>query len=219
VFWANTNQDQLIRVVINGSTTPTTFAQGQSASSFTVTSTSLVTTTTDYHIVFYGLATAILDKTFGPVNAPFDIAARGDDVFWTESSSRKIWRGTQAVPANVLLSSAEDGPESIAVTSDAVYWTNYDEPGKSAVRRFTDADGAVDVVAPETAPISVVADGDVVYWLTGDGRLRRRLTSGVVETVASGFKTALDNRSPKKIAFTTTSVVWIGDGNILSAPK
>src|SRR5262249_1047909 len=60
---------------------------------------------------------------------PFDITARGDDIFWTESDAQSIWRGKVTNVATDNLSANEPGCESISAGPTVLYWAGFDPAG------------------------------------------------------------------------------------------
>jgi hypothetical protein len=71
--------------------------------------------------------------------------------------------------------SAQAGISSMAVDDRHLYWS----VSGTAVRRAPASGGAPsDIASGQVVPSSVVTDGAFVYWVTYDGALRARATSG-----------------------------------------
>jgi len=153
------------------------------------------------------------------VTDPYDVAISGGTIYWTESSGR-VGKGAFGTSTNVEVSNAEPGCESIAANAAGAVWTR---PNDGLVRFFaapTSVTGTL--TANEVSPSSIAGDGTDVYWLTGDGKVRRKTIGQELPpaTLASGFSSAWAGKRIRAIALTAQYVVWITtDGRVLRTDK
>jgi hypothetical protein len=147
-----------------------------------------------------------------------DVAVAGTDVYWTQSSAAQVTKGASGVLLNTPIATGETGCESIAANSAGAYWTR---PTDGLVRT-TSSNGNGTLTSGEVAPSSIVADETDVYWLTGDGKLRRKTLGQELPpaTLAKGFASAFAGKRVHAIALTNKYVVWITtDGRLLRVAK
>lgn len=152
---------------------------------------------------------------------PFDVAVAGASIYWTESSGARIGMGTIGGVANQDLALGEMGCESIAANAAGVYWTRPDDGLVRMISTMTGA-GATTLAAKELAPMSVTVDDMDVYWLTGDGLLRRKTLGQELPpaTLAKGFSSTFIDKRVRAIALTSQYVVWITtDGRVLRTDR
>lgn len=150
---------------------------------------------------------------------PYDVTLSGATVYWTESSGR-VGQGTLGGSTNAEVATGETGCESIAANAAGLYWTR---PKDGLVRMTVLTTAATGTLtANETSPSSIAVDDSDVYWLTGDGRLRRKRIGQELPpaTLASGFPSVFAGTHVRAIALTSKYIVWLTtDGRILRTDK
>ena len=148
----------------------------------------------------------------------FDVAVGGTTVYWTAPG--QISRGAIGATTDQVFAGGETGCESIAANAAGAYWTR---PSDGLVRTQGSASlKAISLTTMEVSPSSIAVDDTDVYWLTGDGRLRRKTLGQELPpaTLATGFKSAFAGTHVKAIALTTSYVVWLTtDGRVLRIAK
>jgi hypothetical protein len=167
------------------------------------------------HYDFALSATAALSG----LSDPYDVALGGGTIYWTESTGR-VAAGAFGASTNTEVSNAEPGCESIAGNAAGAVWTR---PSDGLVRFYAVATASTGTLtAGESSPSSIAGDLTDVYWLTGDGKVRRKTIGQELPpaTVASGFPSAWAGKHVRAIAVTSKYVVWITtDGRVLRADK
>lgn len=156
---------------------------------------------------------------FGPYGSPFDVAANGADVYFTESSTGRIMHVLhQASPTNpVLFLQGETDCRNLVSWPQGLAWTLYSQ-GKVRIR---ESSGLISEVAGEDHPYGLAADASGVYWLTPNGRLRR-WSGGTTTTIAEGFGTEADQQvAPYRhaVALTQSYVVWLTQSEVRRIAK
>jgi hypothetical protein len=164
------------------------------------------------------------DLGFTPVGSisgvgdAYDIALAPGTMYWTDATG-----GVTTAPfggSATKVSSVEPGCESIAANPAGAFWTR---PKDGLVRFYSTATSTTGTLtAGESSPSSIESDIDDVYWLTGDGKVRRKRLGQELPpaTVASGFASAWAGKHVRAIAITSKYVVWITtDGRVLRTDK
>ena len=225
LFWADTGAGKLVRRALTGGPiTTATPTPGKSPRAIAATADRLVVAAVGGasvgEIQQYDFAFSPGPSVAGVAN-PFDVALAGASIYWTESSGSRIGMGTIGGATNQELTLGEPGCESIAANAAGVYWTRPDDGLVRMISTMTGA-GATTLAAMELAPMSVTVDDTDVYWLTGDGLLRRKTLGQELPpaTLAKGFSSTFIDKRVRAIALTSQYVVWITtDGRVLRTTK
>ena len=166
----------------------------------------------------FGLSAALVVSGLA---SPFDVAVAGTAIYWTESSSGRIGRGTIDVANSTRCRRRRDGlrvnrrQRRGGLLDAAERWSRAHAVATGSVTGMSLAE-------KETSPSSIAADDTDVYWLTGDGKLRRKTIGQELPpaTLASGFKAAFAGTHVRAIALTSKYVVWLTtDGRVLRIAK
>jgi hypothetical protein len=225
VFWADTILGELSSRPGAGGATPIT-----------------VSTPTTHHVALAAAVDGIVLLSAGPpglmgglqqwavslatsqpaigLSNPHDVTVAGTAIYWTESA--QVSKGAIGASTSSVVASGETGCESIAANAAGAYWTR---PNEGLVRSSVPVGGTVgasSLAEKEVLPSSIAADDTDVYWLTGDGRLRRKTIGQELPpaTLAKGFASAFAGTHVKAIALTSMYVVWITtDGRVLRVAK
>lgn len=185
----------------------------------TVSSTSVVAIQTgaaQNEVREYDVSTINAGNGYAAYGTLADVSAGGGRIYWTESSTGKVYRATVgSFPSIASFASTETGCGSIAADTVGAYWAT---PG--GVRFVRHADSIPKPLATDTNATSLVAENGVVYWLTkGASGSLRRLDVDAAETPPETLATnLLVNFGPEvqAIALTPAYVVWItSDGRVL----
>lgn len=148
-----------------------------------------------------------------------DVAVSAAAVYWTETGGHVSTTNFGGV-IGINLVSDEPGCEFIAANLSGAVWTR---PNAGLVRFFAAPTATVGTLAAlEKAPSSISGDGTDIYWLTGDGKVRRKTIGQELPpaTVASGFPSAWAGTHVHALAVTSKYVVWITtDGRVLRTDK
>ena len=165
------------------------------------------------------------DGNFGSTGAitsasnPFDVAAVGVAIWWTAPGTQQVGRGSLVGP-QALPFEGETDCQFIVADKSGAYWTR---PSAGLVRAFVPQTSALlTLAAMETAPSSLAVDDSGLYWLTGDGKLRRKRLDQELPpaTLDQGFKSAFAGTHIRAIALTSSYVVWLTtDGSVLRMSK
>ena len=225
VFWGDTGAAMLNRrALVDGSLTTTTLAPGKNPRAMAASADRLVVTIplgpSGGEMQQYAFDFTAGAPVVGLAN-PFDVAVAGASIYWTESSGARIGIGAIGNATNQQLAMSETGCESIAANAAGVYWTRPDD-GLVRTATLDGAAGATTLAAKELAPMSVTADETDVYWLTGDGLLRRKTLRQELPpaTLAKGFSSTFIDKRVRAIALTSKYVVWITtDGRVLRTDR
>jgi hypothetical protein len=168
----------------------------------------------------------------GSVNPPFDleksqstptaVTADGTQVYWGAGGTGQVFAALLADPTQITgLGSGTTAPLSFHADSTNLYWAMPGTTGQaSGAVMFSSLDGTGGqkvVASGQERPFGLAIDSSHVYWITGDGSVRRAskaAAGATAQTVVSG------ENSPVSIAIDTTSVYWItGDGQVRGALK
>ncbi len=166
----------------------------------------------------YDGALASAGTITGPSD-PFDIAFGGISVWWTAPSAQQVGRGALVGPQAAPFDGETDC-QFIAADANGAYWTR---PSAGLVRAFVGQTGTLlTLAAMENAPSSLAVDDSGLYWLTGDGKLRRKRLDQELPpaTLDQGFPSAFAGTHIRAIALTSSYVVWLTtDGSVLRMIK
>lgn len=220
VVWGDRSKSTLrSRSLDGGDITTQTLAGGLRPVAIAVAADKLVVVATGAgdsgKLQVYDSALTLETSTAAAYQNPWDVAVLGSSVWWTESGGNAIWRATLpgfTVPTTIA--TVESDCRAIAVDPQGkLFWARYDD---NLVRGFG-MSGAFTLSPGEVNPTSVVANQTHVYWLTRDGKLRRRDNASKAPpvTLAQGFTVVGDERL-RQIALTSKFVVWVtGDSRVL----
>jgi len=143
--------------------------------------------------------------------SPRAIVPSEQGIYWiTSSRGNTINMVLRAGGGPRALLEDTDGIRSLAADASGVYWTS-----SNAVRKIG-SDGAAFILAGgQSSPNAIATDQDSVYWANGDGTINRVSKAGGSATpLASGLST-----TSVELALDETSLYWISDGLVQSAPK
>jgi len=154
---------------------------------------------------------------------PQGVATDEENVYFTTTSTVSlvpIGGGTVRV-----LAGGQNGPVSVAVDANHVYWSNIGSGNNGSVvesaKTPTDAGALVILAANQASPQGVALDATHVYWANAgsnsnnDGTIMRvRIGGGTPETIAAG------QASPLMVAVDGENAYWANnaDGTVRRAP-
>lgn len=173
-----------------------------------------VTVTTVYEIDIEG---NVLAAYGGLTNAYGAVPCRGK-TFVTDSANARILQGTAADGGTAEdFATGESDVQSITCAADGtVAWTR---PSYNSIRAVAPMGVAPTLVADgEMGAFSIAADGNDLYWLTADGKLRKKGAGGL-STLAQGFTASALQSWMRAIAFSPTHVYWLAAGKVLRRLK
>lgn len=151
---------------------------------------------------------------------PFDVAASGSDVYWTDSAAGAIFKAAVTDSASgAALATGESDCQSIAADVLGVYWTR---PAAGLVQMRSAAGTVTSIGQNQAGAHSLAADASGVYWMTRDGKIRRSPRNETpLAVVAQGFDGDFGVDSyTQAIALTSKYVVWLtADGKVLRRAK
>jgi hypothetical protein len=149
---------------------------------------------------------------------PFGLAVSGSLAYVTEPTAGNVTVITSSISVPMT---GEPDCRSIAADASDVFWAR---PLTGDIRRGVSngAGGASTLASGEDHPFSLAADDSGVYWLTKDGKLRRKRVDQELPpaTLAAGLKTSFSDLGVQAIALTPSYVVWLtSDGRVLRLAK
>jgi hypothetical protein len=154
----------------------------------------------------------------GNLANPFDAAVYSGKIYWTESAPGRIGSGSIGAGDSADFVLGETDCQSIAADGSGVYWTRR---SAGLVRRNLPI-GTVSLAAQEVRPHSLVTDGAAIYWLSGDGKVRRLAKAGSAQatTIAEGYALDFAQMRTRALAVNDGFIVWITtDGRVLRLAK
>jgi hypothetical protein len=161
-------------------------------------------------------------ETTATFDNPFDVAATGSKLWWTESGTGMIWEGAVDSSMAISRASGETGCESIAADPQGVYWARRGEGLIRSLPAGSPSPPAQTLAKNQAGPFSITSDASGVYWLTSDGKVQRsgrEPTEVPPQTIAKGFAATFDPHV-RALALTSKYVVWItSDGKVLRHDK
>jgi hypothetical protein len=216
IFWTDVNANAIRRRDSMGTATMSLNLDGGTPRAIAGTDDRVVVVVGD-EIVSYDLTLA-LRTSLGVYQMPLHVAVNGTATYWTEGSTSTIWSSPALLPAPSMFTNGEPGCDGIVAQGQGVYWTKL---GSGQVRGQTSPAGASTIAATEVSPWALAADDSGVYWLTANGKLRRKRPDQELppETLAQDFA-ALGDRSLQGLALTANHAVWLtADGRVLRIDK
>lgn len=223
LFWCNYGGKEILRRPLAGGTIVPHSTSTKGPFQIAIASDRLVTATLDGLQGAGEIQQYMFDFSAGPsigiaTGNPYDVAALGTGFYWTESATGRIARGETGANTNKdLVPSGESDCQSIAVDSAGVYWAR---PSNGLIRMVVTGNPS-DVATNEAAPHSLAADGQALYWLTGDGQVRRSTHADRSRTtLAKGYMTSFADGRAQALALTSKYVVWLTtDGRVMRVAK
>jgi hypothetical protein len=150
---------------------------------------------------------------------PFDLAASGGSLYWTNAADGSIQQGTSSSTASTALVTGRTDPFGIAADDGYVYWTEL-SPG--LVLRVSKSGGTPAVLASgQNRPQFVAVDSSYVYWTSQGTMPGLGTVNGVAKDGSGAIRLVASQQAhPYAIAADGTSIFWtnIGDGTIWQAP-